>query len=98
MPYLNECGIVCALGDTHDAIRARLFERAEVLTVGGGQQSLMKGVEVGEVFGRRVVRGTGGEFAGDERVRGEEVADVLTGQRRDDESATRQQLEEALDP
>ena len=29
MPYLNECGIVCALGDTHDAIKARLFERAE---------------------------------------------------------------------
>lgn len=29
MPYLNECGIVCALGDTHDAIKTRLFERAE---------------------------------------------------------------------
>ena len=29
MPYLNECGIVCALGDTHDAIKMRLFERAE---------------------------------------------------------------------
>lgn len=29
MPYLNECGIVCSLGDTHDAIKARLFERAE---------------------------------------------------------------------
>lgn len=29
MPYLNECGIVCPLGDTHDAIRARLFEDAE---------------------------------------------------------------------
>lgn len=28
MPYLNECGIVCALGDTHDAIKTRLFERA----------------------------------------------------------------------
>jgi 3-oxoacyl-[acyl-carrier-protein] synthase-1 len=29
MPYLNECGIVCALGDSHRAIKARLFERAE---------------------------------------------------------------------
>ena len=29
MPYLNECGIVCSLGDTHDAIKARMFERAE---------------------------------------------------------------------
>ena len=29
MTYLNECGIVCALGDTHSAIKARLFERAE---------------------------------------------------------------------
>lgn len=29
MPYLNECGIVCPLGDRHDAIKARLFERAE---------------------------------------------------------------------
>lgn len=29
MPYLNECGMVCSLGDTHDAIKARLFERAE---------------------------------------------------------------------
>lgn len=29
MPYLNECGIVCSLGGTHDAIKARLFERAE---------------------------------------------------------------------
>ncbi len=29
MPYLNECGIVCSLGYTHDAIKARLFERAE---------------------------------------------------------------------
>lgn len=29
MPYLNGCGIVCALGDTHDAIKARLFARAE---------------------------------------------------------------------
>jgi 3-oxoacyl-[acyl-carrier-protein] synthase-1 len=29
MPYLNECGIVCSLGDTHEAIKARMFERAE---------------------------------------------------------------------
>lgn len=29
MPYLNDCGIVCALGATHDAIRACLFERAQ---------------------------------------------------------------------
>jgi 3-oxoacyl-[acyl-carrier-protein] synthase-1 len=29
MPYLNECGVICALGDTHQAIKARLFERAE---------------------------------------------------------------------
>jgi 3-oxoacyl-[acyl-carrier-protein] synthase-1 len=29
MPYLNDCGIVCALGDTHDAIKTRLFERAQ---------------------------------------------------------------------
>jgi 3-oxoacyl-[acyl-carrier-protein] synthase-1 len=28
MLYLNECGIVCALGDTHDAIRTRLLDQA----------------------------------------------------------------------
>ncbi|HWU97905.1 MAG TPA: beta-ketoacyl-ACP synthase [Oxalicibacterium sp.] len=29
MPFLNECGIVCALGDTHQAIKDRLLARAE---------------------------------------------------------------------
>ncbi len=29
MFYLNKCGIVCALGDSHAAIKARLFESAE---------------------------------------------------------------------
>lgn len=29
MPYLNECGIVCPLGATHETIKTRLFERAE---------------------------------------------------------------------
>jgi len=28
MPYLNECGIVCALGATHETINKRLFEQA----------------------------------------------------------------------
>lgn len=28
MLYLNECGIVCSLGDSHDKIKARLFEQA----------------------------------------------------------------------
>jgi 3-oxoacyl-[acyl-carrier-protein] synthase-1 len=28
MPYLNECGIVCSLGDSHDKIKTRLFEQA----------------------------------------------------------------------
>jgi 3-oxoacyl-[acyl-carrier-protein] synthase-1 len=28
MVYLNECGIVCPLGDTHDAIATRLLEQA----------------------------------------------------------------------
>jgi 3-oxoacyl-[acyl-carrier-protein] synthase I len=27
--YLNECALVCALGDSHAAVKARLFERAE---------------------------------------------------------------------
>ncbi|MBV8634855.1 MAG: beta-ketoacyl-[acyl-carrier-protein] synthase II, partial [Burkholderiaceae bacterium] len=27
--YLNQCGVVCSLGDTHEAIRSALFERAE---------------------------------------------------------------------
>ena len=29
MLYLNECAVVCSIGDTHQAIRAALFERAE---------------------------------------------------------------------
>jgi 3-oxoacyl-[acyl-carrier-protein] synthase-1 len=28
MPYLNECGIVCALGASHETIKNRLFEQA----------------------------------------------------------------------
>jgi 3-oxoacyl-[acyl-carrier-protein] synthase-1 len=29
MLYLNHCAVVCSLGDTHEAVRAALFERAE---------------------------------------------------------------------
>lgn len=29
MLYLNECGVVCALGDTHDAIKSRLFDQVQ---------------------------------------------------------------------
>ncbi len=29
MLYLNECAVVCSIGDTHEAIRGGLFERAE---------------------------------------------------------------------
>jgi 3-oxoacyl-[acyl-carrier-protein] synthase-1 len=29
MLYLNHCAVVCSLGDTHEAVRAALFERAQ---------------------------------------------------------------------
>lgn len=34
MPFLNECGIVCALGDTHEAIKDRLLGNAERVASG----------------------------------------------------------------
>ncbi|MGV8894131.1 MAG: beta-ketoacyl-ACP synthase [Burkholderiaceae bacterium] len=49
MLYLNQCGIVCALGDTHSAIKARLFEHAQSGVVTTGTWSAGRILPLGQV-------------------------------------------------
>lgn len=49
MHYLNQCGIVCALGDTHSAIKARLFEHAQSGVVTTGTWSAGRILPLGQV-------------------------------------------------
>ena len=52
MHYLNACGIVCALGDTHSAIKQRLLERAQSGLVTTDAWSTGRALPLGRVGAR----------------------------------------------
>lgn len=52
MHYLNACGIVCALGDTHGAIKQRLFEQAKSGVVTTDAWSAGRALPLGRVEAR----------------------------------------------
>ncbi|WP_371870049.1 beta-ketoacyl-ACP synthase [Oxalicibacterium solurbis] len=49
MLYLNECGLVCALGDTHDMIKERMFDRVRSGVTLTDAWSAGRALPVGEV-------------------------------------------------
>lgn len=49
MLYLNQCGIVCALGTTHSAIKSRLFEHAQTGLAMSDAYSPGRQIPIGQV-------------------------------------------------